>query len=65
MNTTPDTTGQGRQQAFLLEVHQRCTDGGARHAQALHQGQFGDAGAARQVTRQNPFAQALLGLDGL
>ena len=59
------TTGQGRQQAFLLEVHQRCADGGARHAQAVHQGQLGNARTCGQVTGQDQLAQALLRLDGL
>ena len=46
-------------------VVQKALSTVARDAQALHQGQFGDARAARQLAGQDHLAQAQLGLDGL
>ncbi|MDT4835714.1 hypothetical protein FQZ97_693880 [compost metagenome] len=57
--------GQGFEQAFLLEPHERAAHRRARHAELFGDGDLGNARAAGQLARQDHFAQPQLRLHGL
>jgi hypothetical protein len=57
--------GQGFEQAFLFEPHQRAAHRGARDAELFGDGDFGNARAARQFAREDHFAQSQLRFHSL